>query len=142
MGSPMRAMKKFFLTSMAVMLGAGCFTTADDKSKFTPIPWRTDSVERRYDKPVADVMAATRIALGAMGTITGEEATKNVISARINTRYVWVKVSPDSQAPDAISAVRIQVRTKYRIPDQQTASAIAEQVTLALIAAANPQPQN
>ena len=142
MGSPMRAMKKFFLTSMAVMLGAGCFTTADDKSKFTPIPWRTDSVERRYDKPVADVMAATRIALGAMGTITGEEATKNVISARINTRYVWVKVSPDSQAPEAISAVRIQVRTKYRNPDQQTASAIAEQVTLALIAAANPQPQN
>ena len=142
MGSPMRAMKKFFLTSMAVILGAGCFTTADDKSKFTLIPRRTDSVERRYDKPVADVMAATRIALGAMGTITGEEATKNVISARINTRYVWVKVSPDSQAPEAISAVRIQVRTKYRNPDQQTASAIAEQVTLALIAAANPQPQN
>ena len=135
-------MKKFFLTSMAVILGAGCFTTADDKSKFTLIPRRTDSVERRYDKPVADVMAATRIALGAMGTITGEEATKNVISARINTRYVWVKVSPDSQAPEAISAVRIQVRTKYRNPDQQTASAIAEQVTLALIAAANPQPQN
>ena len=99
-------------------------------------------MERRYDKPVADVMAATRIALGAMGTITGEEATKSVISARINTRYVWVKVSPDPQAPDAISAVRIQVRTKYRNPDQQTASAIAEQVTLALIAAANPQPQN
>ena len=99
-------------------------------------------MERRYDKPVADVMAATRVALGAMGTITGEEATKNVVSARINTRYVWVKISPDSQAPEAISAVRIQVRTKYRNPDQQTASAIAEQVTLALIAAANPQPQN
>ena len=138
----MRAIKTFFLAGLAVVLSAGCFTTADDKSKFTPIPWRTDSVERRYDKPVADVMAAIRIALGAMGTITGEEATKSVISARINTRYVWVKVSPDPQAPDAISAVRIQVRTKYRNPDQQTASAIAEQVTLALIAAANPQPQN
>ena len=138
----MRAIKTFFLTGLAVVLGAGCFTTADDKSKFTPIPWRTDSVERRYDKPVADVMAATRVALGAMGTITGEEATKNVISARINTRYVWVKISPDSQAPEAISAVRIQVRTKYRNPEQQTASAIAAQVTLALIAAANPPPQN
>ena len=86
----MRAIKTFFLTGLAVVLGAGCFTTADDKSKLTPIPWRTDSVERRYDKPVADVMAATRVALGAMGTITGEEATKKVISARINTRYVTV----------------------------------------------------
>ncbi len=138
----MKALKLLFLTGMALVLGVGCFTTADDKSKFTPIPWRTDSVERRYDKPVADVMAATRTALGAMGTITGEEATKSVVSARINTRYVWVKVSPDPQAPDAISAVKIQVRTKYRNPDQQTASAIAEQITLALIAAANPQPQN
>lgn len=144
----MRATKLFVLMTVAVILNTGCFTTADDKSKFTLVPGRADSVERRYDKPVAEVMAAVRSALGAMGTITGEEATKNVITARINTNYVWVKVTPDKQAPEAISAVRFQVRTKSswivggRQPDLQTASAIAEQTTLALIAAANPQPIN
>ncbi|MEE2813315.1 MAG: hypothetical protein VX945_02340 [Verrucomicrobiota bacterium] len=144
----MRATKLFVLMTVAVILNTGCYSTADDKSKFTLVPGRADSVERRYDKPVAEVMAAVRSALGAMGTITGEEATKNVITARINTNYVWVKVTPDKQAPEAISAVRFQVRTKSswivggRQPDLQTASAIAEQTTLALIAAANPQPIN
>ena len=142
----MRAIKLFLLMTVATVLNSGCYTTADDKSQFTLIPGRSDSVERRYDKPVPEVMAAVRTAVGAMGTITGEEATKNVITARINTNYVWIKVSPDKQAPEAISAVQFQVRTKSswliggRQPDLQTASAIAEQTTLALIAAANPQP--
>mgnify|MGYP001160978238 FL=1 len=142
----MRAVKLFLLMTVAAILNSGCYTTADDKSQFTLIPGRTDSVERRYDKPVPEVMAAVRTAVGAMGTITGEEATKNVITARINTNYVWIKVSPDKQAPEAISAVQFQVRTNSswliggRQPDLQTASAIAEQTTLALIAAANPQP--
>ena len=142
----MRATKLLVLTTVAAILSTGCYSTADDKSRFTLVPGRIDSVERRYDKPVAEVMAAVRSAVGAMGTITSEEATKNVITARINTNYVWVKVTPDKQAPEAISAVRFQVRTKSswilggRQPDIQTASAIAEQTTLALIAAANPQP--
>ena len=55
----MRAIKTYFLAGLAVVLSAGCFTTADDKSKLTPIPWRTDSVERRYDKPVAAMTSAT-----------------------------------------------------------------------------------
>ena len=132
----------------SAILNSGCYTTADDKSKFTLVPGRDDSVERRYDKPVPEVMAAVRTAVSAMGTITGEEATKNIITARINTNYVWIKVTPDKQAPEAISAVRFQVRTQSswlvggRQPDLQTASAIAEQTTLALIAAANPQPKN
>ena len=142
----MRATKLLVLTTVAAILSTGCYSTADDKSRFTLVPGRIDSVERRYDKPVTEVMAAVRSAVGAMGTITSEEATKNVITARINTNYVWVKVTPDKQAPEAISAVRFQVRTKSswilggRQPDIQTASAIAEQTTLALIAAANPQP--
>jgi tetratricopeptide (TPR) repeat protein len=122
-------------------MAAQALAEVDNKSGFTLIPGRTDSVERRYDKPVAEVMAAVRIALQSMGTITGEEAAKNVITARINTNYVWVKVTPDKQAPEAISAVRFQVRTKSSRPDLQTASAIAEQTTLALISAANLQPK-
>ena len=88
-----------------------------------------------------EVVAAVRIALQSMGAITGEEAAKNVITARINTNYVSIKVTPDKQAPEAISAVRFQVRTKSSRPDLQTASAIAEQTTLALISAADLQPK-
>ena len=149
----MRVFNIFFLTLTAGVMSSGCYTTADDKSKFTLIPGRTDSVQRRYDKPVPEVMAAVRSAVSSIGTLTSEkkvpegEMMKNVITGRIDTRRVWVTVRPDKEAPETISAVSFQVRTDSsflvggRNPDLQTAAALAEQTTLALIAAANPQPK-
>ena len=95
-------------------------------------------MQRRYDRPVAKVLAAVRESLSTLGTLTSEEKTENVITGRVDTRHVWIKVTADSQSPDSISAVTYQVRTKYRNPDLQTAAALAEQTTLALIRAENP----
>ena len=95
-------------------------------------------MQRRYDRPLAKVLAAVRESLSTLGTLTSEEKTENVITGRIDTRHVWIKVTADPQSPDSISAVTYQVRTKYRNPDLQTASALAEQTTLALIRAENP----
>ena len=61
-----------------------------------------------------------------------------MITGRIDTRHVWIKVTADPQSPDSISAVTYQVRTKYRNPDLQIAATLAEQTTLALIRAENP----
>ena len=137
-------MRAFTITLLAVLvmptLFTGCFTTQDGKSKFTPIPWRTDTMQRRYDRPLAKVLAAVRESLSTLGTLTSEEKTENVITGRIDTRHVWIKVTADPQSPDSISAVTYQVRTKYRNPDLQTAAALAEQTTLALIRADNPPP--
>ena len=149
----MRVFNIFFLTLTAGVMSSGCYTTGDNESKFTLIPGLTDSIEKRYDRPVPDVLTAVRSAVKLMGTLTGEkelpegEEMKNVITARINSRYVWVTVRPDKEAPETISAVSFQVRTDSsflvggRNPDKDTAAALAEQTTLVLIAAANPQPK-
>ena len=135
-------MRAFTITLLAALvmptLFTGCFTTQDGKSKFTSIPWRTDTVHRRYDRPLVKVLAAVRESLSTLGTLTSEEKTENVITGRIDTRYVWIKVTADPQSPDSISAVTYQVRTKYRNPDLQIAATLAEQTTLALIRAENP----
>ena len=134
----MRAIKFTLLAAVALpTFLTGCFTTQDGKSKLTTIPWRTDSIQRRYDRPVEKVLAAARESLSTLGTLTSEEKTKNVITGRIDTRHIWIKVTPDQQAPESISAVTFQVRTKYRNPDIQVAANLAQQTTLALINAEN-----
>ena len=149
----MRVFYIFFLTLTAAVMGSGCYTTGDNESKFTLIPGRTDTVQRRYNKPIPEVMNAVRSAVSTLGTLTSEkkvpegELMKNVITGRIDTRRIWVTVSPDKELPGPVSAVSFQVRTDSsflvggRNPDLQTAAALAEQTTLALIAAANPQPK-
>ena len=114
------------------ILFTGCFTTEAGKAKFTPIPWQTDTMQRRYPRPQAEVLEAVRKTLSTNGTITGEEALTNVITARVNTRYVWVKVEQDAQSAE-ISMVTVQVRTKWRNPDQDLAAQIAEQTALNLV---------
>ena len=137
-GGPMRSIKLTLLAAVALpTFFTGCFTTQDGKSKLTTIPWRKDKIERRYDRPVDAVMNATQKAVETLGTVTSVEQTKNVITGRINSRYVWIKVAPDKQAPANISSVTFQVRTKYRNPDMQVAADLAQQTTLALIQAEN-----
>ena len=65
-----------------------------------------------------------------------------VIAGRINSRYVEIKVLPDKQSPTSISAVYIQVRTKWRNPDLLMASELSNQITLALIRAENKRAAN
>jgi hypothetical protein len=104
-----------------------------------------DKLVRRYDRPVNVVLPAVRKALTDAGVVTAEDATINVISARINTRYVWVKVETDEES-DNISRVTYQVRTKPswlvagRNPDVQLAAELAEDTFRNLIAQENPQP--
>lgn len=143
----MRLLKSTILAVLVLpLLSTGCYTTQSGKSKFTFIPGRTDTMPKRYDQPVETVFGAAREALQLMGTLTSEERTKNVLTGRVNARYVWIKVMPDKQSPENISAVQIQVRTKFGNPDLLLASEMADQTTLAIIravnktAAANPTP--
>jgi len=146
-GHPMRAIKFTILAALVLpILTTGCYTTQTGQSKFTFVPGRTDTVPKRFDRPVADVLAASREALNLLGTETpGQVDPKDksqVIAGRINSRYVEIKVLPDKQSPASISAVYIQVRTKWRNPDLLMASELSNQITLALIRAENKRAAN
>jgi len=140
--NPMRLLKFTILAALVLpFLSTGCYTTQSGKSKFTFIPGRTDTVPKRYDRPVETVLAASREALGQLGTLMPEHVNptdkSHVLTGRINSRYVEIKVLPDKQSPTNISAVYIQARTKYHNPDLLLASELSNQITLALIRAEN-----
>ena len=115
---------------VAVLL-SGCYATQGGSSRYTPNVFSNDKMVRRYDRPVNIVLPAVRKTLGEAGVITTEDATRNVISARIDTRYVWVKVEQDPEAEN-ISRVTYQVRTESswviggRNPDVRLAAVLAE----------------
>ena len=115
---------------MTVLL-SGCYATQGGSSRYTPNVFSNDKMVRRYDRPVNIVLPAVRKTLGEAGVITTEDATRNVISARIDTRYVWVKVEQDPEAEN-ISRVTYQVRTESswviggRNPDVRLAAVLAE----------------
>ena len=138
----MRAINITILAALVLpILTTGCYTTQSGKSKFTFVPGRTDTVPKRYDRPVATVLAASREALNLLGTETpGQVNPKDksqVLNGRINTRYIEIKVLPDKQSPTNISAVYIQARTKWGNPDLLLASELSNQITLAIIRAEN-----
>jgi hypothetical protein len=130
------------------LLGAlclsGCFATQSGQSQYTPNVFSDDKLVRRYDRPVNVVLPALRKTLASAGVITAEDATTNVISARVDTRYVWVKVETDEES-DNISRVTYQVRTKSswliggRNPDVRLAAELAEDTFRNLVAQENPQ---
>ena len=138
----MRLLKFTILAALVLpILSTGCYTTQGGKSKFTFIPGRADTVPKRYDRPVETVLSASREAVERLGTLTSEERTKNVLTGRINSRYVWIKVSPDKQSPENISFVNIQVRTPYGNPDLVLAAEVAMETYAALIRAENKAAQ-
>ena len=116
---------------LVTVLLSGCYATQGGSSRYTPNVFSNDKMVRRYDRPVNIVLPAVRKTLGEAGVITTEDATRNVISARIDTRYVWVKVEQDPEAEN-ISRVTYQVRTESswviggRNPDVRLAAVLAE----------------
>ena len=123
----MRTLKNSIIVAgLAMTFLTGCFTTQDGKSKLTMIPWRSDDFKLKPDWPPALAMQAVQEVLELEGTITSKETTKNTVTARVNERYVWVKVGPDPDAksPD-ISLITFQVRTKWRNPDLALANRLS-----------------
>ena len=124
---------------------AGCYATQSGQSRYTINMIGGDKLVRRYDRPINVVLPAVRKALTDAGVVTSEDATINVISARVDTRYVWIKVDTDEES-DNISRVTYQVRTKSswlvagRNPDVRLAAELAEDTFRNLVAQENPEP--
>ena len=133
------------ISLLGILCLSGCYATQSGQSRYTINVIGGDKLIRRYDRPVNVVLPAVRKALTDAGVVTAEDATINVISARVNTRYVWVKIDTDEES-DNISRVTYQVRTKSswlvagRNPDVQLAAELAEDTFRNLVAQENPQP--
>ena len=111
-----------------VITGAGCVSSVDGRLQ-PGVPFVTDSVEGRYERPVMDVWTAAKDVLNYNGRIYSEDVMKSTLEAAVNQRTVWVRVEPvDSK----ITRVVVQARTKLGGADVGLASEVDKQIALRL----------
>ena len=117
-----------FAVLMVLVLLSGCVNTMDGHMKMG-VPLVKDTIESRYQFPVAKLTAAARAVLARNGTLVSNDTINNTITARVDTRNVWVKVI---EIDPQISGVIVQARTKGGAADVDLASEIDKQIALHL----------
>lgn len=113
-----------FLASLV----AGCYSTMEGRTR-AGVPLAKDKIEGRYERPLAQVYPAARKVLEFNGTLRGDDTVTKTLEARIDTRYVWVKL--DEIEPN-LTRVLVQARTKNGGTDIDLAHEIEKQIALQL----------
>lgn len=123
-------MKLFMATavlSVSVFL-TGCVSTVDGHMK-AGVPFVKDSIESRYERPMAPLIEASKAVLARVGTLVSHDVINNVVTAKVDTRTVWVKIS---EVDPRVTGVTVQARTKGGAADVDLASEVDKQIALHL----------
>ena len=107
---------------------SGCVGTLDGHKKFG-VPLIKDKIVSSYERPVAQIFAASKEVLAANGTLNREDTINKTVEAKVNMRTVFVKVS---EVDANVSQVTVQVRTKGGVSDIDLAAEIDKQIALRL----------
>jgi hypothetical protein len=125
-------MKKNFLIALTGVVLAvsfsGCVSTVDGRNR-AGVPWVKDKIESRYERTVTQVTDAAREALKANGTLISEDVVNNTLTAKVDTRTVYVKIN---KLDPKVTQVITQVRTKGGGSDVDLAAEIDKQIALNL----------
>lgn len=135
-------MKKMFfgLLGAAVVAvgGTGCVSTVDGH-KTAGVPFRKDRIVSRYQLSVEQVFTAAKEVLasekGGLGVLQSENRVNNSLVAKVNTRFVYVKVN---EIEPTITEIVVQVRTDAGWSDVDWAAEIDKQIALRLQGALPP----
>ncbi|MEO7299860.1 MAG: hypothetical protein ABI042_14935 [Verrucomicrobiota bacterium] len=118
--------------SLAVVIVSGlltgCVSTVDGHKKMG-IPMVKDKIESRYQRPIPQLITAAMEVLKRNGTVVSNDTINNTVTAKVDTRTVWVKVS---EVDPNISGVIVQARTAGGVADVALASDIDKQIALHL----------
>ena len=116
------------LLTAVVALTPGCYTTMDDRSK-VGAPFKKDKISGTYERNVDEVQAAARKVLQFNGTILSDDVVNRLLSAKIDTRNVYVKLV---ELEPTVTQVTVQARTKGGGADVDLAAEIEKQIALNL----------
>jgi hypothetical protein len=125
---------KFFALLMAAGLAAlvaGCVSTVDGRSQ-VGLPFLKDTVEGRYERPAAAVVAAAKEVLRFNGTLTAENTLNLSLEAKIDQKSVFVRVLEIDPAKP-VTGVIVQTRTPAGGTDIDLAHEIEKQIALKLV---------
>jgi hypothetical protein len=118
----------------ALLLGAGCVETVNDKN-VAGVPFVKDRVEGRYDRPMEEVFAAGKKVVANLGMLVNEGTVYTqgnmvkTIEGKVNQRNVWIRM--ESVDPK-MTAVIVQARTRAGGVDVELAHYIDKEIALAL----------
>jgi hypothetical protein len=119
------------LSLLAVILLAvvtGCQNTPDGRKR-AGVPFMKDTIESRYQRPVAQIFTASRQVLELNGTLTGENTINSTLEARVDNRTVVVKVD---EVEPGVSRVMVEARRRGGAADIDMAAEIDKQIALKL----------
>ena len=114
-------------SSMAA-ISVGCISTPQGKQ--FGVPGVRDTVVSRYERPIDQVISSAREVLSRTGTITGDDVINNEVSAKIDSRSVWVTVS---EVEPLVPEVKVRVRSSRGTADLATAAEIDKQIAIGLV---------
>jgi hypothetical protein len=119
----------------AVLAGAGCVSTVDDRST-AGVPFGKDKVEGRYERPVDQVALAAKQVITSNGVLVNESTIYSqtnalkTVEGKVNQRTVWVRI----EAIDPkVTAVTVQARTSGGAADIDLAHELEKQIALKLV---------
>jgi hypothetical protein len=124
----MKKLSTLLLIAAALASSTGCYQTKDGRTK-AGVPFVKDTLESRYERPADQVFQAAKETLAYNGTLTAENTIDRSLSAKIDTRTVWVKVD---QVEPSISRIYVQARNKTGGKDIALAAEIDKQIALRL----------
>ena len=118
--------------SAALLLSSGCVGTETGKPVFG-MPTK-DTITNHYEKPVAQLVEATRTVLKRNGQLLVDNVVNNTFQAKVNQHNVWVRVA---DLDGKITSVSVQARGPVGA-DIDLASQISTQIALQLTAEQHP----
>ena len=116
-----------FLVIILLAVVTGCQSTPDGRKRFGV--GMKDTIESRYQRPVAQIFVASRQVLELNGTLTGENTINSTLEAKIDNRNVIVKVD---EVEPGVTRVLVEARKKGGTPDIDMAAEIDKQIALKL----------
>jgi len=119
----------FLALSTCLVLLPGCIGTQDGHS-VAGWPITQDRIVSRYERPVAQLAAATRVVLNRNGKLLVDNAVNNTFEAKVNQHTVWVKVA---DVDGKVTEVTVQARGSMS-GDVATAAEISKQIGMMLVA--------
>jgi len=119
-----RILLTFTAACVAILFGAGCYSTEEGNLRFGS-PIGKDKIVSRYERPLDQVRNAAIAVLKRDGTLIGDDRVKNVVTGKIDRHTVWIAF--DASEPKIVK-ITTQVRGPAGGPDVDMASEIDKQI--------------
>lgn len=119
---------------MTAALFSGCIDTPDGGTT-AGVPFVKDTIVSRYERPVPQLVDATRVVLQRNGKLLVDNSVNNSFQAKVNEHTVWVRVS---QTDGKLTEVTVQARGAVG-GDIELAAELSKQIALQLVTGQSQQ---